>query len=141
MTIRDLWKYPLSLVKKARVSLSTLSGQGIVIDISIWLHEILKNDDIVYCLSLRPAYHPERLLRELEHRHKILTDAGLDPMYVFDGHYHPMKIVARKKCDVPVEEARKWLDDFHNKGRHGEPISDEERAQSMQRMKLHVHCG
>jgi hypothetical protein len=42
-----------------------------------------------------------------------LIDAGLKPIYVFDGRRHPMKIVVRETCDTPQESTQKWLDDFY----------------------------
>jgi len=47
MTCRDLWVKVLTNVKKCKVSLSTLKGSTIAVDISIWLHQILASVDEV----------------------------------------------------------------------------------------------
>lgn len=136
MTVQDLWKYPLKNVKKDKVSLSTLKGSTVAVDISIWLHQILGSiDEVANCVQMHPPYRPVRLLSEIKRRHKILVDSGLKPMYVFDGRRHPMKVVAREKRDNPLESAIKWLDEFYSKGLLGESISDDERDEAMKKMK------
>jgi len=136
MTVNDLWRFPLKEVKKSKVSLSTLCGQTIVVDLSIWLHQIIGVvDEVALFLQTKPAYLPRRLVRELWRRHKVLVDSGLKPIYMFDGRRHSMKVVAREQRDGPQESARKWLDDFYERGRSGATISDEERDKALQKMK------
>lgn len=136
MTVRDLWKHPLKKVKESKVPLSTLKGKTIAVDVSIWLHQIVGVvDEVSLFLQNKPAYRPERLVRELRRRHKVLADAGLNPIYVFDGKRHPMKVVAREQRDTPLESAQEWLTEFYEKGKSGATISDQEREEAAQKMK------
>ena len=45
MTVNGLWQSALKEVKKHNVSLSTLKGKTIVVNISIWLHQIIQSID------------------------------------------------------------------------------------------------
>ena len=90
MTVQDLWTHPLKKVKESKIPLSTLKGKTIAVDISIWLHQIVGVIEEVSLFTLnKPACRPDRLVRELRRRHKVLDDAGLNPIYVFDGKRHP----------------------------------------------------
>jgi hypothetical protein len=49
------WKCPLKEVKKQKVALSTLRGEAplLVVDISIWLHQIVSTiDEVTLFLSV-----------------------------------------------------------------------------------------
>lgn len=82
-------------MKKHKVSLSTLTGSTVAVDISIWFHQILGIiDEVAINVQMHLPYQPVRLVREMERRHKTLVDAGLKPLYVFDGRHHSMKDVA-----------------------------------------------
>jgi 5'-3' exonuclease len=136
MTCSDLWTKLLQNVKKHKAPLSTLNGSTVAVDISIWLHQILGIiDEVAINVQMHPPYQPVRLVREMKRRHKILVDAGLKTIYVFDGRRHSMKDVARENRDSPLESARKWLNEFYSKGLAGESISDEERDEALKRMK------
>ena len=136
MTVQDLWTHPLKKVKESKIPLSTLKGKTIAVDISIWLHQIVGVIEEVSLFILnKPAYQPDRLVRELRRRHKVLDDAGLNPIYVFDGKRHPMKVVAREQRDTPQESAQEWLKEFYEKGKSDATISDQEREEALRKMK------
>jgi hypothetical protein len=101
LTIKDLWSSILKRVKEAeKVSLRSLCGSRIGVDISVWIHQILSYDEVVLHLSSQPAYRPHRLIQELERRHNILLKSGIEEkniLYVFDGLGHPMKDIERDK--------------------------------------------
>jgi hypothetical protein len=65
---------------------SSISPTLIVVDTSIWLHQIVSViDEVALFLLIRPSYRPARLTRKLWRHHKVLLDFGLKPIDVFYG--------------------------------------------------------
>jgi len=68
-------------------------------------------------MCCQPHYPPTNAISVLESWHHALTSAGIKPNYVFDGHRHPMKSVARQKRDSAKQKSLELLEKRSCKGR------------------------
>ncbi len=102
---------------------------------SPWLYQCSAIKEVLLCWFSKPQYEPTALLREIQRRHNMLTDLGITPFYVFDGSRHPMKVVARQSRDKKLASARDYLNSFLEKGRRGDPITDDDRKRALKNIR------
>jgi 5'-3' exonuclease len=116
---------------KARhqVRLSHFKGKRLGIDVSAWIHPLCKRETAAMSMQSIPAYPPTQLIDEIKRRVEILRQEDITPVFVFDGHRHPMKDVARIVRNAKLEKATKRQDLLLAKANNGENMSEAEREQ------------
>jgi hypothetical protein len=111
------------------VKLSHVKEKRLGIDTSAWIYPPCKHETVAMCMQAIPAYPPTQLIEEFKRCVGILRQVNIPPVFVFEGHRHPMKYVARMARDTIVDRATKALDRLYEKARTGEKLSDTERDQ------------
>ena len=111
-------------------------------DVSIWLHPIVKCVDVALTLHMEPKYPLDNVVSEMQRRHSLLTSAGFDVRYVFNGKSPPNKQrMSRQKRRNEIEDAGKRLEAFYEKGKRGQNISEDERKKATKDMATHTFPG
>ncbi len=136
MTVTNLWSYALKSVKAVTpTNFTDLNGKTIGIDISVFLHRVCASETVALCMLCQPRYPPTNVILVLKSWHNALTSNGIKPYYVFDGHIHPMKSVARQKRDSDKQKSLNWLEQLYAKGRTLlSEVTEEEREEMMQHL-------
>jgi exonuclease-1 len=128
MGINEWFKACFKSVKTGKtIKLSTLSGQTIGVDVSIWLRIICSsNEDFVFRHHMQPFYPPLDFLDAFKSHHNTLLRNGITPLYVFDGIDHPMKALEKESRIIKFNSQAALTD---------ESLSDEDLYQVKSLMK------
>jgi hypothetical protein len=138
MGINEWFKACFKSVKTGKtIKLSTLSGQTIGVDVSVWLHIICSsNEDFVFRHHMQPFYPPSDFLDAFKSRHNTLLRNGITPLYVFDGIDHPMKALEKENRIIKFNKAYEKLQAcFSQAALTDESLSDEDLYQVKSLMK------
>jgi hypothetical protein len=130
MGVQDLFTQVLKGYKdRHKMKLGHFKGKRLGIDASAWIFPLCKRVEVAMSMQSIPAYPPIELIDEIKRRVDILLQEDIAPVFVFDGHRHPMKNVARMARNKALEDATKGQNRLCEKARNGEIISEADREQ------------
>ena len=117
--------------KKKRQSFKDAKGEVWGVDISVWLHTIASTNAVSLYLHYDSENIPidveEAFIRVIDSRVKMAAKFGIMLTFVFDGHFHPMKNVAREARDKVVESAEVSINEYEAKCRnHPDLVNDDD---------------
>jgi len=86
MGVKDLWTHALGLFKnKPHELLSKSKGLRIAIDVSVFMNKTNGREVTQLATTNEPPYPSPDVIEWLSRHHPMIVEAGVTPVYVFDG--------------------------------------------------------
>lgn len=118
MGINHLWQHALAPCKDKKINppvpLSHFKGKKLGIDLSVWIHEIGKKTPTCLQLYFDPSRpnSPTQLINDIKARAYILQRSRIIPIFVIDGHPHPVKAATIANRREKIQKARQDMSMF-----------------------------